>query len=325
MQHSLQAARVGVFFVLGLALIYAVFTVIGNRSFREEPGYSLEATFKDLKTLTEGTDVRMAGVRIGSVESIDLVEGRGQARLRIQPDVRIPGDSVASIGIASLLGQNYISIEFGNSATPPLAGGDRIDVRESVDLNDIMRDLGELGAKFNTVADSFSGEQMNSLFSNLNGLVTDNRRQINTIVDNIDEITTTLRAGEGTLGKLMTDDTAYTEMLAMVTEIKGAATDARALFEDAGSIMQDVKTGQGTLGQLLYDDRIAAELNTAVVNIRDFSEALNSGEGTLGKLVTDDSLYQELQAMLRKAEQALDSVGDAGPVTAVGAAAGVLF
>jgi phospholipid/cholesterol/gamma-HCH transport system substrate-binding protein len=52
---------------------------------------------------------------------------------------------------------------------------------------------------------------------------------------------------------------------------------------------------------------------------------LNSGEGTLGKLVTDDSLYIELQAMLNKADQALDSMGDSGPITAVGAVSGALF
>lgn len=325
MQQSLQAVRVGIFFVLGLLLIYVVFTVIGNRPFDDEEGYSLQATFQDLKTLTVGTDVRMAGVRIGTVQDIELVEGKGRATLQINPEIRIPADSVAGIGIASLLGQNYISIEYGSSQAPALSDGEAIAVRESVDLNDIMRDIGELGAKFNSVADSFSGDKMNSLFGNLNGMVIENREKIRTIVENLESITTTLKSGEGTLGKLMTDDTAYNELLTMVAEIKGAANEARSLFDEASGIMEDVKSGEGTLGQLLYDDTIATELNTAVVNIRDFSDKLNSGEGTLGKLVTDDSLYLELRAMLQKADQALDSVGDSGPITAVGAASGALF
>jgi phospholipid/cholesterol/gamma-HCH transport system substrate-binding protein len=59
--------------------------------------------------------------------------------------------------------------------------------------------------------------------------------------------------------------------------------------------------------------------------MRAFSDKLNSGEGTLGKLVADDSLYLELRGMLNKADQALDSLGDSGPITAAGAVSGALF
>lgn len=328
MKHSLQAIRVGVFFALGLVLIYAVFSVIGDHDFGGERGYSLEARFGNVATLTEGTDVRMAGVRIGAVRSISLVEGTGQVVLMIRPDVSIPSDSTATIGVASLLGQNYVAITYGDATTATLQDGDRIEVIETADFNDIMRQVGDLGERFGSVADSFAGfggDDMGSLFSNLNGLVTDNRERIDGIVANLETITRQLSAGEGTLGKLIADDSAYDELVAMVAEIQAAAADARTLIADAGTVLTDVREGGGTVGRLLYDDALANELEATMVNIRSFSEKLNSGEGTLGKLVTDDSLYRELQAMLQKADQALDAVGDSGPISAVGAAAGALF
>lgn len=328
MKHSMQAVRVGIFFALGLVLIYAVFAVVGDRTFGEEEGYVLQAEFKDVRTLTAGTDVRMAGVRIGTVRQIGLLDGRGMVQLRIQPEVKIPEDSVASIGMSSLLGQNYLAVEYGTASSPHLKDGAQIEVRETADINDVMRQISDLGERFGAVADSFAGlggGESGDLFSNLNGLVTDNRTQINQIVTNLEAITNQLSSGEGTLGKLIADDSAYNELVAMVEEIKAAATDARSMMADAGSILDDVRGGNGTVGRLLYDDTLANELDATVANIRAFSEKLNSGEGTLGKLVTDDSLYRELRAMLQKADQALDSVGDSGPISAVGSAAGALF
>ncbi len=328
MKYSIQAIRVGVFFILGLVLIYAVFTVVGDRKFGEDRGYAIEAQFKDVRSLTEGTDVRMAGVRIGTVRRVSLQNGTGIVQLRIQPDIAIPSDSSATIAMSSLLGQNFLSIQYGSVDAPRLRDGERIQVLETADINDIMRQIGDLGERIGAVADSFAGfggDDMDSLFANLNGLVTDNREQIGRIVDNLESITTQLSSGQGTLGKLINDDTAYNELVAMVEEIKAAATDARTMLADAGSILQDVRAGEGTVGKLLYDDSLANELAATIENIRSFSDKLNSGEGTLGKLVTDDSLYRELQAMLRKADQALDAVGDSGPLTAVGAAAGALF
>jgi phospholipid/cholesterol/gamma-HCH transport system substrate-binding protein len=93
----------------------------------------------------------------------------------------------------------------------------------------------------------------------------------------------------------------------------------------ARDIIAKVQAGEGTLGKLLVDDSIAVELEATMANMREFSEKLNSGEGTLGKLVTDDSLFYELQSMLNKADQALGSMGDAGPITAVGAVSNALF
>ena len=58
---------------------------------------------------------------------------------------------------------------------------------------------------------------------------------------------------------------------------------------------------------------------------RTVSDKLAKGEGTLGKLLNDDSLYTGAQSTLKKAERALDGMGDSGPITAVGVVANALF
>jgi phospholipid/cholesterol/gamma-HCH transport system substrate-binding protein len=327
MNSTFQSIRVGIFFVLGLILIYAVYTVIGSKSISSDKGYTLTAEFDNLRTLTTGADVRMAGVRIGTVTGTSLVDGRGQVTLSVDPTVSIPDDSVASIVMASLLGQQYLAVEYGQSSAS-LGEGDEILAEASPDFNEILGEVQKLGEKLNSIADGFSGlgdTGMGDLFTNLNELVDENRTRFDTVMTNLEELTTKLNEGQGTLGKLINEDGMYTELMSVVEDFRGASNDMQEALAGARDIMDKVQAGEGTLGRLLVDDSIARELEATVANMKSFSEKLNSGEGTLGKLVSDDSLYVELRSMLNKADQALDSVGDSGPITAVGAVSGALF
>jgi len=96
-------------------------------------------------------------------------------------------------------------------------------------------------------------------------------------------------------------------------------------MSDTKGIVADVKSGKGALGVLLYDEPTAASLKVSVTNLREVSDKLNSGKGTLGKLISDDSLYLSVQSTMKKADRAIDGLGDSGPITAVGVVAGKLF
>lgn len=327
MNNTLQSARVGLFFVLGLALIYVVYTVIGDNRMRSRDGFTVDAIFDNISTLTTGADVRVAGVRVGEVTGTGLANGKARVTIQLNREVLIPDDSTASIAIGSLLGQNHISIDFGMSSSM-LAQGSTLRTRPTRDFNSLFDQIGDLGDKLSSMADNFAGfgdGAMGDLFTNLNSLVTDNRDKVDNILSNIENLTAALTSTEGTLGKLINEDQAYHELMATVRSIQSAAEDAQRTLQDAGSIISDVRNGQGTIGRLLYDDQIVKDIELAVSNLRGFTDALNSGEGTLGKLVTDDELYRRLQGLLRRADEALDSIGDAGPLTVVGAAAGALF
>jgi len=326
MNQSIQAARVGLFFILGLALIYVVYTIVGNKTIQKENAYTLIAPFSDLKGLTVGSDVRIAGVRVGAVQSTRLDNGRGIAELHISNETSIPTDSEATIVMSSLLGQNLVSIKYGKASTS-LSQNQSIITQNSADLNDIIKQVSNLGEKLNTLADSFSSglDSEEGPLGDFSSMIKENREQVATVVKNLEQITNQLNSTNGTLGKLINDNTAHDQLITMTEEIRSAATEARTIMQSAQAIIQNVQDGKGTMGKLFYDDQIANDLQSSINNFKAFSNALNSGQGTLGKLVTDDELYTELRAMLKKADQALDSVGDSGPMTAVGAAAGAIF
>ena len=144
MNNAQYTIRVGLFFLLGLALIWVTYETLGNTSRLKNNGYMLVAGFDNLKELKAGDDIRMAGVRIGAVETTRLADRRAEAVLRIDKTFSIASDATATIVSAGLLGTNYISIDLGSSTSTPLADGAEILTLVSPDLNAIMAQLGEL-------------------------------------------------------------------------------------------------------------------------------------------------------------------------------------
>lgn len=332
MNSSQQTARVGLFFVLGLALIWVTFeTLSGRNKFFRQDGYQLVAAFDDLKDLKVGDEVRMAGVKVGSVEKTELQGRQAAAILRMNPKAAVPKDAVASINMAGLLGTNYVGLTLGSEGQPALKNGDHVKTTVSPDLNTIMAQLGELGQKLDGALGGLSGALTGNgtsgggLLPKLDKLVTENSAKIDATVSNLRDITDKMNRGQGTLGKLLNDSTLHDQLLASVGEIKSAAGDAKIFMGDARQIVDQVKSGQGALGVMLYDPQAAANLRTTVQNIRDVSDKIARGEGTLGKLLNDDSLYTNAKTTLKKADRALDGLNDSGPITAVGVLANSLF
>jgi phospholipid/cholesterol/gamma-HCH transport system substrate-binding protein len=331
MNNAQQTARVGLFFLLGLALTWVTFETLSDGKVFKDRGYILIAGFESLKELKQGDEVRMAGVKIGSVEETRLAGSRrAEAVLRIDPKVEIRSDAVASIVMAGLIGTNYIGIELGTADAAALKDGAEIQTKVTPDINAIMSELGNLGQKLEGALNSITGAvngdgKTPGLFQKIDKVVTDNSEKFATTMTNLQDVTAKLNKGEGTLGRLINDPKLHDELVATVTEIKTAATDARTFVTNAQAIIDQVKTGKGALGALVFDEKTGTDIKATVASLRSVSDKLSKGEGTLGKLLNDDTIYRDAQTLMKKANTAIDGLGDSGPITALGVVANSLF
>lgn len=329
MNNRMQTIRVGLFFVLGLALLWITFESLSGGHVLHQKGYTLTARFDNLKGLQKGDDVLIAGVRVGAVRQTLLVGRQAEAVLVIDPEVQIASDAVATVATSSLLGTNHLEITVGTPAAPRLASGAEIKTVDTVDMNQVISRLGSLGDRMeqvvNEIGQTLKGGEGGNLFTKIDKLVTDDGPKLTATVSNLQAITEKIRNGDGTLGRLVNDATLHDELVASVGELKGAATDARTVVASAQTILDQVKSGKGTLGTLLYDDQTANEIKVAARNLREVSDKLNSNQGTLGRLIGDDTLYRSAQGTMRKVDQAMEGLNDQGPITAVGIAAKSLF
>lgn len=333
MKDSLNTVRVGLFFVLGLAVIWIVYETLREGRIFASDGYPLYAQFGDVKMLRSGDDVRVSGVRVGRVAETRLRNGHAEAVLEITPEVQIPSNSVATVATASMLGTNFVSIEPGSADGPFLSPGDTIATRHTPDLNEVFAQLGQVGeqieglfADLSSAFDVFSGTPDEpGVLDNINAVLLENREALNASLENIRQITDKINQGEGSLAKLINDDQAYQNLMAAVDEIGKAAQQASSLTGDASEIMAHIRAGEGTMGSLIYGEELGQEIQAIAGNLRQLSDKLASGEGTLGRLLADDTLYRDVQAVIQKAERTIEGLGEQGPITAVGIAANALF
>lgn len=330
MNNTSQTIRVGLFFILDLALSWITFESLNGGRLFKKPGYTLVAGFTNLKGLRTGDEIRMAGVKVGAVALTRLAAQRVEAVLAINPGVKIPTDAIASIEQSSLLGSNYLGITFGTPGLELLKDGNEISTMPTVDMSEVISQLGNLGSKLEQVVGEIgkamgTSSEDGGIFKRIDKLITDNGPKLTETISNLQDVSAKIKAGEGTFGKLLNDSKLHDELLAGVSEIKLAASDARTFMSDTKLIVADVKAGKGTLGLLLYDEPTANSLKVSLNNLREVSDKLNSGEGTLGKLISDDSLYLSVQSTMKKADRMIDGLGDQGPITAVGVAAQSLF
>lgn len=114
-------------------LVYALDATGGSAG---RSGYAVSARFGQVGGLDAGAEVRLAGVKIGSVSAVDLDPQSYFAvtRLRIDPAVSLPEDSTAKITSDGLLGEAHVSIEPGGAAEVLRPGGEIANTQGAVDV-----------------------------------------------------------------------------------------------------------------------------------------------------------------------------------------------
>nr|WP_028878576.1 outer membrane lipid asymmetry maintenance protein MlaD [Terasakiella pusilla] len=134
--------------VMGLVvLIVAIgflFTAVNTAQISAVQGYEVEAAFLKVGGLQKGSDVRMNGIKIGTVQDsrLDPVTYDAVVSMTIRPDLKLPSDTVASIVSGGLIGGKYVRLEPGADRENFLAAGGRIEVTK--DFKSLEDQVGEI-------------------------------------------------------------------------------------------------------------------------------------------------------------------------------------
>jgi phospholipid/cholesterol/gamma-HCH transport system substrate-binding protein len=131
---------VGVFVVIGLLCIGYMTIKLGNVGFLGENSYTLHAKFSSVTGLRVGNPVQMLGLEIGRVSKFTMDQENQLAIVdfKINKDIEIFDDAIASIKTEGLIGDKYISIDAGGGGDL-LAPGDYItDTQSPTDIMDLV-------------------------------------------------------------------------------------------------------------------------------------------------------------------------------------------
>ncbi|MGI8918889.1 MAG: MlaD family protein [Pyrinomonadaceae bacterium] len=272
----------------------------------------LRARFADANGLREGSEVRLAGVRVGKIDKILLLTPSGEpnapkveAQMTINGTIdgrpandRIRTDSTAQQASPSLLGNEMlINITPGTAIGQPVADNAILPSSSSNTVNDFATSGTDLAQRLSKLSDE------------INGMVRD------------------VKDGKGTVGRLFSDEALYNNLNATIRETEDVLRQIRSgngsagrfindpeLYNNANKIAnqlrligEDLRAGRGTAGKLLTDDqlynrinRTADRLDRSVDQINSMIVEINEGRGTLGKLIKDEQMYNDARAAIAR-------------------------
>jgi len=323
MKNSLET-RLGIFFALVFVAAFVLFEMVGGGRFFDS-GIPIKARFNSAGDLKVGDPVKLAGVDVGRVQAIRIADSKVEVSMTVEPAAGVRTDSKASIKFSGMMGQNFMAIDFGTPASPVASTGALLESREQPDLAAIMSKLESAADGMQNMTKSFSGEDFTKLLGPMTDMIKDNQPRIASILSNLDSVTTGINKGEGTLGRLLKQDTLYVQTLQAVTNLIASTEDLKLTLSTTRQMMADMNSGKGTIGRLLVDDSLFRETTNMITNLREVAEKLNRGNGTVGQLINDDAFLRNLKLTLQKVEKATETLEDAGPLQVIGTAAGSIF
>ena len=316
MRNSLET-KLGYFVVLAVFAAWIIVETLGGvEMFRG--GYHISALFDTVQDLKVGNSVKLAGVEIGRVETIALADNKVRVTMKLHSDAVVRTDSKATIKFTGLMGQYFVSIDFGTPGAPPAADGAVLATEEQPDLNVVMTKLDEAATGIENFGKSFTPDTINNLMGPLVDFVKQNSSHLGGAISNIENISGQLASGQGTVGKLIYTEQLYDSALVTVTNLQDAVTEVR-------QVVNGVSSGRGTLGKLVTDETLYNSTTASMTNLNQILLKVNQGQGTIGKLVNDQEFYKNAKLTLQKVDKATDSLEDQGPLSVLGIIANNLF
>jgi phospholipid/cholesterol/gamma-HCH transport system substrate-binding protein len=196
-----QNARLGAFILITLTILGAVVFLVGNKESMFQSSYLVNADFQNVAGLEEGANVRVGGIRKGSVKKISLPkspDGNLVVTMDLAKETQsiIKKDSIASIKSEGLLGDKYVEISFGSMDADRLKGGETIETQPPLDISDLVD-------KTNKILDTTQ----------------DSLENIEGATENFNSIAAKINGGQGTLGAFVNDKTVYRETAASVKSL----------------------------------------------------------------------------------------------------------
>ena len=265
----------------------AIAAVIGFRFMSDIPVFKqaqeYTSTFERVDGLGTGSQVIIRGVKVGSVNRVQLVESDSvMITMRLDLDERLPKNSVARLTSLGLIEGKSIVIERGDSDEYIEEGG-RV---KGIYVDSMMEVLGERGEEIGEdLSDSFT--ELNQFLRQLNKTLDDeSSASLDRTIHNVESVTRNI--SDVLDSKKEEINEAIASGSSMMGQLDTMATTNRPKVD---SLMASLEYNVREL------EKVRVEIESASGNLNEILEKINSGEGTLGRLVNDPSMYDNLDEL----------------------------
>ena len=277
-----RVQAIGLFVLLTLIVTFAVINFLrGEDIFNRSTTYY--AKFDNVDGLAVTGPVYVKGLKVGMVEGIeyDMERDIFEVEFKVKSQFKVPGNSVAEIYSADIMGSKAMRVVFGDSKTYA-KGGDTLSANYVPDMvATLLSEIGPLKM------------QAEALLVNLNRTL-DN---VNMLLDSAAR--KDLQGSFANLNRTLANASQLSAALNGISpELKGIMDNLQILAEGLGQSAGDIKGSLANVNEIT-SQLTQAELGKAVESLRSLSEKLQDPNGSMGKLMATDSLHRAVNNLLQ--------------------------
>ena len=248
--------KVGAFVFVGLAMLGALVVQFGRLGEGLKTYYPLTVRFNDASGLLKGSDVLLAGAKIGKVSGGPRMVREGQGvdvPLKIYDYIKLPEGSKFTVGSSGLLGDRFVKV-----VMPPgqpkafLAPNTHISGARETGIDDLTREGGALVNDVRSTVQKLNQETLSS----------QNMENLKSSMEHLNQATGALAESSKKLDGVV--DQADSTM----ASAKKAADNLQSTIADTRKVLRNATQGKGLVATLLNDPALAADLHALISNLR---------------------------------------------------------
>lgn len=281
-----RAVIVGIFIFIGLAFLLGGILIVGNLRETFNVKMKIVTLFDDVSGLQRGNNVWFSGVKIGSVDNLNFY---GKSQVEVVMNISrsaqqyIRKDAKVKISSDGIIGNKILVIYGGTDAAAEVQAGDTLGVEKTFSSEDMINTIQE------------------------------NNKNLLVITNDFKIISKKLAAGEGTIGKLLSDSSVYENIDAATASLQHASAKAQQLVGSLATFSAGLNK-KGTLANELTTDTVVfksvkasvAQLqqmaDTASVFITNLKQAGSNPNSAIGVLLHDEEAGAHLKATMKNLE-----------------------
>lgn len=289
-RSSIQKMKLGIFVIIGSALLIVTAYFIGNRQNMFSSNIEITAMFKNVNGLQKGNNVRFSGINIGTVDDILMLNDTTiKVKMLIDESMlaHLRKDAIASVGSDGLVGSMIVNITPGKGLSEMVESGDEIRSFSRIATEDMLKTL------------NVTNENAALLTADLLTL------------------TQALIEGEGTLGRLIFDDEMAQNFNESIINLKKVSENANntmielnTFFKSesmenspAGVILKDSVSGEKVKELIANLEKTSIEIDTMVTELKYLIMDIKEGEGAINYLTQDSVFVHRMDSTMENIEQ----------------------
>lgn len=285
-----RSVIVGIFITLGLLIVITGVLTLGGQKKAFVSAVRVTAIFNDIGGVQTGNSVWYSGVKVGNVKKITFLEhNKIEVVLNIEEKSArfIHKDVVAKVSSDGLVGNKIIALAGGSDNMPAIQDGDQLKVAVNISPDEILATLQE------------------------------NNKNLLGITGNLNTLSKKILAGEGSVGKLVNDESLYNSMAVAVASLQRSASNTERLTQGLAEYAASLRKEGSLTNDLITDTTIFKNLRSAVTQMnavannaneavahlknttQGLDENLNSANSPVGVLLNDQQSGEELKQILK--------------------------